>query len=196
MIQKSLTAPKLHNPNNFVYLAHAFMNWDRSDISHQETRERVDRIKDPTQLYRASLVGKLDGETSKKRIGWHGGDIYRVGTFSDVGIITNPMTEMPIKIAWNCDLGSPLDPSDLEKFVQEHKGKVRYVHELLTKNKGDPRAYNEIILRGTQQTQVQGVFYREGSSITQSDGRRLGEIVSEIMGVTMPVIALPDIPLE
>lgn len=193
MIQKSLTGPKQHNPANFVYLAHGFMNWDKSEMAYQGIKERVDRINDPTQLYRVSLVGKLDGETAKKRICWHGGEVYQVGTFSDVGIIIDPITEIPIKIAWNCDLGSPLNQRDLEKFVQEHKNKIRYVHELLTKTKGDPRAYNEIILRGTSETQVKGVFYRKGSSITKTEGKHIGELVSQIKGVPVPVIALPDI---
>lgn len=195
MIQKSLTKPEFHDPDNFVYLAHGFMNWNKSEQSYQETKERIDRIKDPIQLYRASLVAKLDRESAKTRIGWHGGDVYQVGTFSDVGLIIDPITETPIKIAWNCDLGSPLDQRGLERFVQKHENKIRYIHELLTKTKGDVRAYNEIILRGTPQTQVKGVFYRRGSFITECEGKQLGEIVSEIVNVPVPVIALPDIPV-
>ncbi|MEK6862361.1 MAG: hypothetical protein AABY07_10450, partial [Nanoarchaeota archaeon] len=110
MFKKSLTEPNEHNPNDFIYLVHGLLDWNGNGISPQEMKDKVNRVRDPNQFYRASMIAHLDGEAAKQRIGWHGGEVYQMGTFGDVGVIVDPAYDDLVQIAWNCDLGSPWDP--------------------------------------------------------------------------------------
>lgn len=191
MFKKSLTEPKEHNPNDFIYLVHGFLDWNGNGISHQEMKDKVNRVIDPNQFYRASMIAHLDGESAKQRIGWHG-EVYQMGTFGNVGLIVDPTYDTLIQIAWNCDLGSPCDPKELEKFVQEHKGKIRYPLVLLTLTKGpDDIKYNELILKSDAGTSVKGVFYKPFDSKTEHKGRQLRDVVGELMQSEVPSIELP-----
>ncbi len=192
MFKEVLTNPKKHNPNDFIYLVHSFLDWNGNGISHQEMEDKVNRVRDPNQFYRASIIAHLDGESAKQKIGWYGGEVYQMGTFGNIGIIVDPAYDGLVQIAWNCDIGSPWDPKKLEKYVQEHKGKIRYLLPLLTETKGeDSIKYNELILRGDKETVVKGVFFRSQDSKTEHKGRQLGEIVSDLMQTEVPVIELP-----
>ena len=197
MFKKSLTEPKEHNPNDFIYLVHGLLDWNRNGISPQEMKDKVNKVRDPNQFYRASMIAHLDGESAKQRIGWHGGEVYQMGTFGKVGVIVDPAYDDLVQIAWNCDLGSPLNPKELERFVQEHKGKIRHPLTLLTQIKGlDNIKYNELILKGDENTDIKGVFFRPQDSKTEYKGKQLGEIVSELIQDEVPVIELPAIPIK
>ncbi len=197
MFKEVLTNPKKHNPNDFIYLVHSFLDWNGNGISHQEMEDKVNRVRDPNQFYRASIIAHLDGESAKQKIGWYGGEVYQMGTFGNIGIIVDPAYDGLVQIAWNCDIGSPWDPNDLKKYVQEHKGKIRYPLTLLTQTKGDDSIkYNELILKGDTQTSVKGVFFRPMDSKTEYKGRQLGAVVSEIMQTEIPVIELPAPSIE
>jgi len=197
MFKESITEPKEHNPNDFIYLVHGLLDWNGNGISPQEMKDKVNRVRDPNQSYRASMVSHLDGESAKERIGWHGGGVYQMGTFGNVGVIVDPAYDGLVQIAWNCDLGSPWDPKELEKYVQEHKGKIRYPLTLLTQTKGpEDIKYNELILKGDENTAVKGVFYRPQDSKTEHKGKQLGEVVSELMQSDVPVIEFPAVPIK
>jgi len=196
MFKKILTDPREHNPNDFIYLVHSFLDWNGNGISPQEMKDRVNRVKDPNQFYRASMIAHLEGESAKQKIGWHGG-VYQMGTFGNIGIILDPAYDGLVQIAWNCDLGSPWDPKELEKFVQEHKGKIRCPLTLLTQTKGlNDIKYNELILQGNKDTAVKGVFFRPQDSKTEYKGKQLREIVSELMQSEVPVIELPAVLIK
>lgn len=197
MFKKVLTNPREHNPNDFIYLVHGLLDWNGNGISPQEMKDKVNRVKDPNQFYRASMIAHLDGESAKQRIGWHGGEVYQRGTFGNAGVIVDPAHDGLVQIAWNCDLGSPLDPKKLEKFVQEHKWKIRDPLTLLTQTKGpDDIKYNELILKGDKDTAVRGVFFIPQDSKTEHKGKQLGEIVSEFMQTDIPVIKLPAVRIK
>lgn len=197
MFKESLTEPKQHNPNDFIYLVHGLLDWNGNGIFTQEIKDKVSRIRDPNQFYRASMIAHLNGESAKQRIGWRGGEVCQIGTFGNVGFIVDPAYDGLVQIAWNCDLGSPWDPKELKKYVQEHKGKIRYPLTLLTQTKGDDSIkYNELILKGDTRTSINGVFFRSMNSKTEYEGRQLGDVVSEIMQTEIPVIELPALSIE
>lgn len=189
MFKKILTNPKEHNPDDFVYLVHGLMDWDFSGLTSQEMEDHVSKIRNPNQFYSASMIARLNGESAKRRIGWHDGSISQTSTFGLVGLILGPADDTIIQIAWNCDIGSPHDPSELGRFVQKHKGKIRYPLTLLTQTKGSP--YNELILRGDERTDIKGVFYTPINPKEERNGKILAEIVSEVMQSEVPVIQLP-----
>ena len=199
VFKKLLTEPKEHDQDNFIYLNHGLLNLDCNDngISLQEVKDKIGRIRDPNQFYRASMIAHLDGEMARLRIGWRGGEVYQVGTYGNVGLIIDPAHDGLVQIAWNCDIGSPLDPEELEKYVQEHKGKIKCPLTLLTQTKGnDSIKYNELILKGDKQTSVKGIFFRSMGSKTKFIARQLEDIVSEIMQTEIPVIQLPVPSIE
>jgi hypothetical protein len=193
MFKDALTEPKEHTPNEFIYLVHGLLDWNGNGISHQEMKDKVNRIRDPNQFYRTSMIAHLDAESAKKRLGWCGGEVYQMGTFGNVGLIVDPARDGLVKIAWNCDLGSPVDQKELEKYVQQYKSRgCKHPFSLLIETKGlDDIKYNELILKGDKSTIVKGVFFKPQDSETEHKGRQLGEIVSEIMQTNVPVIELP-----
>lgn len=192
MFKKSITEPKEHNPNDFIYLVHALFNLKDYEISSKEMKDKVNLIRDPNQFYRASMIAHLNAEAAKKRINWHGGEVYQMGTFGKVGLIVDPAYDSLVQIAWNCDLESPCDQKELEKFVQKHKGKIRCPLILLTNTDGlDDIKYNELILKGDENTSVKGVFFKPQDSKTENKGKQLREIVSELMQNEVPLIELP-----
>lgn len=197
MFKEILTNPKEHNPNDFIYLVHGLLDWNGNGISHQEMKDKVNRVRNPDQFYRASMIAHLGGESAKQRFGWHGGELYQMGTFGNMGVIVDPASDDLVQIAWNCDLGSPWDSKELEKYVQEHKGKIRYPLTLLTQTKGpEDIKYNELILKGDENTIVKGVYFRSQDSETEYKGKQLGEIVSELMQKEVPIVALPAVPIK
>ena len=197
MFKEILTNPNEHNPNDFIYLVHGFLDKSDNEISTQEIKDKVYRVKDPNQFYKASIISRLDKKSAKKRIGWSNGEVYQTDTFNDVGIIIEPARDDLVQIAWNCYLESPSDPKKLERYVQEHKGKIKEPLILLTATKGyNPTRYNELILRGNSNTSVRGVFFKPTDSKTKSKGKLLGKILEEIMQTKMPVIEIPVQPIK
>jgi hypothetical protein len=197
MFKQVLTEPKEHNPKDFIYLVHGLLNWNGDGISLQEMKSKVNRVRDPNRFYRASIIASLNGEAARQRIGWCGGDVHQLGTFGNVGVMVDPAHDGLVQIAWNCDLGSPLDSKELEKFIKEHRGKIKYPLTLLTKTQGpDDIKYNELILKGDKNTSVKGVFFKPQDSKTEYRGRQLGEVVSELMKNQVPVIELPVAPIK
>ena len=196
MFKELLTEPKEHNPNDFIYLVYSLIDLHGNSISPQKMRDKVNRVRDPNQFYSASMIAHLDKESAKKRIGYIR-EVYQIGTFGDIGIIVDPAYNDLVKIAWNCDLGSPLDPKELENFVQEHKGKIKNPLTLLTQTRGPAGfKYNELILKGDENTVVKGVFFKPQYSRTEYEGKQLGAIVSEIMQSEVPIIELPATPIN
>src|SRR3989338_3844991 len=197
MFKKILTNPREHNPNDFIYLVHSLLDWNGNKISPQEIKDKVNRVKDPNQFYSSSMIAHLDSESAKQRIGWYGGEVYQIGTFGNVGVIVDPAHDSLVQIAWNCDIGSPWNPEELEKYVQQYRGRIKCLLILLTQTKGgDLIKYNELIVRGDKETEVKGVFYKSFDSKTEYKGKQLGEIVSELMQSEVPVIELPAVPIK
>ncbi|MEM3074552.1 MAG: hypothetical protein QW727_01250 [Candidatus Pacearchaeota archaeon] len=192
MFKELLTEPKNHNPTNFIYLVHSI-------IFHEEMNDKINRVRDPNQFYRASMIAHLDSESAKQRIDWdwHGGEVYQMGAFGSIGIIVDPAYNDLVQIAWNCDLGSPCDPKELEEFVQKHRGKIKSPLYLLTQTKGlKDIKYNELILRGYRDTAIKGVFFRSQNSEIEYKGRQLGKIVSELMQSEVPIVELPPVVID
>ncbi len=192
MFTEILTNPKEHDPNNFIYLVHGINNGINS-IMNEETIKKVTRIKNPNEYYRASLVGKLNEETAKEMFGLNQ-EIYQIGTYTNIGLIIKPPNDSIIQIAWNCDIGSPLNQEELKCFVKKHRGKIKYPLELLIGTKNSPNEplinYNEIILKGDPNTRIVGIFYRQ-SLILKDEGERLRRIVSKVIKENVSLIELP-----
>jgi hypothetical protein len=185
-----LTDPREHNPGNFVYLVHGILDYGNG-TSLFEMERRTEGVKDPDQFYRASMVACLDKKTAIEKLSYHD-DVHQVATFGDVGIIIDPTDNDLVQIAWNCDIGSPADPEELRKFVEEHKGKVKYPCALLTQTLRNPLYnYNELILKGDKGTKIKGVFYREGNIESERKAGRLVGFVESLYEIEIPVIGLP-----
>lgn len=194
MIREVLTHPKEHDKDNFIYLVHGILDWNGNGISSHELREKLKRINDPNQFYRASLIAHLNEGSARKRFGYHG-EITQSGTFGDIGVILNPVNEESLYIAWNCDLGSPWDPVQLKEYAQKHRGKRKYPLALLTQTVGPSDIkYNELILQGDEDTLVQGVFFREDDVKTKDKARMLTNIACEISQKDLPAIELSPYP--
>ncbi|MBW2993152.1 hypothetical protein KY317_01095 [Candidatus Woesearchaeota archaeon] len=197
MFKKLLTEPKEHNPDDFIYLVHGLLDWTGNGISPQDMKDKLNKVRDPNQFYRASMIAHLHRESAKQRINWHGGEVYQMGTFGRIGVILDPAYDGLVQISWNCDLGSPLDSKGLARFVQTHKGRKRYPLVLLTQTRGyDSIKYNELILKGDNETSIKGIFFKPVDSKTEYEGKQLGEIVSGIMQADVPVIELPAPQIE
>lgn len=193
MFKKSLTEPKEHNPNDFIYLVHGLIDYGGNGITPEDIEEKIGKIRNVGEFYRASMIGQMDGESAKQRVGWHGGDLYRMFTFGNVGLITNPASDEDIKIAWYCGLGSPNEPEELKNFVEQHKGKVRNPLYIFTKsmNADDVLGDNEFVIEGNPATQIQGVFYRDNHQASEK-AKMVQDVASEIIQSDVPIIQLPD----
>lgn len=188
--KKFLTDPNEHNPENFVYLVHGILDGGNG-INPYEIERRTERVKDPDQFYRASMVACLDKKTAIEKLSYHD-DIHQIATFGNVGIIIDPTDNGLVQIAWNCDLGSPVDPEELRKYVEEHKGKIKNPFGLLTQTLKNPLYnYNELILKGDKETEIKGVFYREGDIESHRKAGLLAGVVHRLYQVEIPVIGLP-----
>ncbi|MEA3329848.1 MAG: hypothetical protein U9Q06_03835 [Nanoarchaeota archaeon] len=194
MIREVLTNPKEHNKDDFIYLVHGLLDRNGNGISPQELKEKVQWVNDPSQFYRASLIGHLDERVAKERFGYRR-DINQSGTFGDIGLILDPTNEDSLYIAWNCDLGSPGDPEQLREYALKNRGKRKYPFELLTQTVGPKgREYNELILKGDKDTAVKGVFFRGDDANTKDKARMLTDITCEAVQSEVPVVELPQYP--
>lgn len=189
-----LTDPRDYDPNNFIYLVHGIMMPYYYTDASQEMRgkmiDTVNRIKDPKQYYRASLIGHLSAEFAKQKIGWYGREVHQLVTFGNIGLILRPASDGLVEIAWNCDLGSPNDQKELAEFVQKYKERIKNPLILLTQS----ILHNELILRGDKNTKIVGVFFIDDSKTTEYDDKVLRELVKEIKQkeqTEVPVIKLP-----
>jgi len=198
MFKEILTSPELHDPNNFIYIVYGLINYTGQDYDgSQDTdpkfiADKVIKITDKDYFYCASLVSHLEIQAAKK-IGYSG-RVNQLDTYGNVGFIINPGSEDLIYIASNCDIGSGCTPGRLDRFANTHKGKIKTPHELLTNSFG----INELIIRGSIDTAIQAVFYNFSPENKFGDpedkGKRIAEIVSEILQKNTPLIKLPDQP--
>lgn len=179
MYREILTNPKRHNPDNFIYLVHGMMGEDEN-YSFQIVKETINKIKDPAQFYRASLICNLKPENTKEKI-------VQLGIFGLVGFIINPMVEELIQIAWNCDLGGPEDQESLRYYVEIHKGKIRQPSTLLT----ETREHNELIVKGDKKTSIRGVFYKDVSKEAEKIGESLERKARKILRHKIPIVKIP-----
>ncbi len=198
MFKEKLTRADEHNPNDFVYLVHTLMdrNRDGNGVPFSSVRDKIGKIKDPNQFYSASLIGSLDAESAKRRLGYER-EVCQLGTFGHVGLVLNPAADDIVYVAWNCDIGSPDDSKELEGFAVQHKGKILSPCVLLTDTRGNASVkYNEMIVRGDENTDITGVFYRTDFwESGRSDGERLRENVREVLQEEVPFIELPKLPI-
>ncbi len=194
MFKEILTDPKEHDPNNFIYLVHSFINIspDPDDgIPTQKVYDTIDRIMSPGKFYSASLIGRLDRESAKQRFNWDS-EINQLGTYGLVGIIIEPPKDESIQIAWNCDVGSPSNQEEFKKFVTKHYGKIKYPLILLTETVG---LYNELILEGGG-TKIKGVFYKyldtpDSNDYNKDKAEQLRDIISKVVQDEVPIIKIP-----
>jgi len=59
MFKELLTEPKEHNPTYFIYLVHSFLSWKDYGISNEEMKEKVSKLRNPNQFYRANIILKI-----------------------------------------------------------------------------------------------------------------------------------------
>ena len=190
-----LTDPREHNPDDFIYLVHGLVNWDFSDfgkeLSREQVAEKIDLIKNPKSFLDTSLIANLNEDAVKNRMGWKNySKVCQLGTFSDVGLIISPASDSLIKIAWNCDVGTPMEQEEREKFVSCHRGKIKPVSRLLTDVKGS--LYNHIILQGNYENEIKGIFYNHEKS--NHFAERLEKILNDVLQEEIPIIKTPRYP--
>ena len=193
MFKKVLTDPKEHNPNDFVYLVHGILDYNGNGIAPEDIKYKVKKVRTLGEFYRTSLVGHMDKDSAIKRVGWHGGELYSMFTFGDVGLIINPASDDNILVAWYCGIGSLNEPEKLREFVVQHEGKVRSPLCLFTKSlkvDDDVRRDNELILEGHPKTEIRGVFYRDKKDAS-AKARMVSDIAADMMQKEVPIIELP-----
>lgn len=193
MFKKVLTNPNEHNSNDFIYLVHGLIDYSENGITPEDVAYKIGKIRNSDEFYRASMIGRMDKESAKQRVGWHGGELYRMFTFGNVGLIVNPASDEDIKIAWYCGLGSPNEPEELKKFVEQHKGKVRSPLYIFTKsmNADDVFGDNEFVIEGNPATQIQGVFYRDNHQASEK-AKMVQDVTCKIIQSDIPIIRLPN----
>ena len=49
-----------------------------------------------------------------------------------------------------------------------------------------------MVLKGDETTEIVGVFYKDRNSTIERQGRFLGEIVSELTKVEVPLVGIPE----
>ena len=193
MFKKVLTNPSEHNPNDFIYLVHGLIDYGNNGITPEDVKGKIGKIGSANEFYRASMLGQMDEDSAKQRVGWQGGELYRMFTFGNVGLILNPASDEDIKIAWYCGIGSPNEPEELKKFVEQHKGRVRSPLYIFTKsmNADDVLGDNEFVIEGNPATQIQGVFYRDNHNASEK-AKMVQDVASEVIKSDVPIIQLPD----
>ena len=145
-----------HDSDNFLYIAHGMTDTSESAVGYT-----MRMLRKPEFFYSASLIGKLD-ELNSARLFNHVGKIENLVTYGEVGIIVEPGSDSDIHIAWNCDLGTPCDEGELEKFVEVHEGKKRAPLELLIRTTGATSLkISHLVIEGSAGTRLTGVFYRK-----------------------------------
>jgi len=185
-----LTNPLEHNPTGFVYLVHGFINHGAEGISREEMKRKCMRVIDSNMFYSASLISCLESELAMKKLGYNK-EIFLVGTFGNFGLILNPPIDKVIYIAWNSDIGSPREQGELRNFALEHNGKIKTPLELLITD--GIYSYNELVIKGHEETSIDGVFYHDNPR-GEEFGKRLCEVVSKIMQKDVPLVKLPKQP--
>lgn len=163
---ETLTNPKEHNEDNYVYIVHS------TDLDNVEGA--IKKIKNPENHFSASLIGKLPKEEAKEKLSYHGG-VEQTETFYPVGLIVSPAEPDDIKVAWNCDLGVPTDQEELKEWVKEHEGKRKPPVSLLTQSVGSI-PYNEMVIQGDEKTEIQGIFYKP---YAESQAERIKTLLEE-----------------
>lgn len=191
MFKEILTNPIEHDPNNFIYIVSGLLDFNVNIVWPDRIWHKINRIRDPNQFYKASIIGCLSDDYAKQTMEYYEGEINQTGIFRDIGVIVNPVSDELIYIAWNCDISSPCDMEELKTFITKHKGKIKDPLMLLTQTRGIIR-YNELIIRGDKETSIQGVFYKDREdSRNKHTGKLLCEIVSGIIQRDIPLIKLP-----
>ena len=189
MFSEVLTNPNRHDPNDFVYITHSIFNWDREnyDFNRNDLKERIGRVKDPSQYYSASLIGYMSPEVALTKFGYDK-SIEQLTTFGQAGLILNPPEES-VCISWNCDLGRPLEPYKFNKWVKKHTGKVRSPKKLLTKTWFG--LHNEMVIHGDYRTAIGGIFYLDDEKGPKEFVSMLKKMTDEISQSSVPLISVP-----
>lgn len=182
-----LTSPLEHDPNNFVYLVHGFINHGSEGITPEEMKRKAMKVINNNRFYSASLISCLESGQAMGKLGYND-RVFLVGTFGNFGLILNPPSDKAVYIAWNSDIGSPREQKELKNFAVEHRGKIKSPLELLTIN--GIYSYNELIIKGHEKTSIDGVFYRDNLR-GEPFGKLLCEVVSSIVKKDIPLVQLP-----
>jgi hypothetical protein len=192
--KKHLTDVRKHDPANFVYIAHAFMDVMQDPLTPEGIERKIKSITEAENFFRASLIGRVTGEDEKQQIvNKYGPTIANTSTFGHYGFLVTPSYDEPIYVAWKSDLGSPNEMAELRAFALANKGKRKQVFHLLSDNVRDPIIdYNELVLRGDPKTRISAVFYQEDA------GSEASEKAIQLQGLTnfhfpdgLPLIGLP-----
>lgn len=195
LFRAPLTDPQNHDSDNFVYIVRGIdaSSMDMNGCNESDVFLKIAAMRDPAKFYQASLIARLQPVMAIEKLSWHGGSIDHTTTFGNVGLIFDPGFDGLVKIAWNCDLGSPTTDERLQQFVQQHGGKIKYPLGLLTQPMEDPLThwtYNELIVQGNDKLQIKGVFYREGRDC-EKEGCHVQAVLTSMLGKNIPLVCLP-----
>ena len=185
---EALTDPRTHDPENFVYMTHGIVNWEGDDIdlTDEYFDDRICRIRDSSRFYDTSIIGVMSSEDAMKSLGY-GKDIRNLNPAGSGGLILKP-PEDSIYVAWNFDLGSPIDPESLKIWANRHRGKIKPPIRLLLDNHLD--FYNHLVIRGDERTVIDGVFYLDRDSRAKEFGTMLKDSVVDVLGEDIPLVRI------
>ena len=92
-----------------------------------------------------------------------------------------------ICVAWDCDIGTPINPVELEDFVTQNMGRRKDVCSLLSADGPFGEDYNELIVRGCPGI-IQGIVHYPGKKRAV---KRLEKLIRKSGLDNIPVIKLP-----
>lgn len=174
-IVDSLTDPS-KKQEKFIYLVHGI----RPGVSlyPEELKKRIYDLQNPDFYYCASLIGNLPSNDFE-------GDISQLDTFYKIGLVLKPVP-FDIRVAWNCEIGSPFDQESIKKWVSEHDNRILSIYEILSNTKG---GYNQLVLNGNPKIQIKGIFYQD--SYLKSNLEKFVKDVSLILNKkNIPVVKI------
>lgn len=200
-IVESLTDPKKHDPNEYMYICHSIQCYRAGELDEFGVRAIMEHLTSTDNYFSACLLGRSEGRLVKE-FGWdYPPTIEQTATHTFVGFLLQPQDEFDaecrIPIAWNCDLGSPMNQEELRAYVKQYQGKKRSLYQLMTQSLGACREFprNELIVQGTPESIV-GIFYVDvrGEKTFREDGESLSAQTNKVLGRELPLIEIVHEP--
>jgi hypothetical protein len=196
-IVESLTDPQEHDPSEYLYIGHSVQCYKAGELDEFGVNAILEHLTSTDNYFSACLLGKSEGRMVNE-FGWdfpH--TIEQTATHTFVGFLLQPQDEIDaewrIPIAWNCDLGSPMDQTELRTYVDQYRGQKRSLYQLMTQSLGASRELprNELIVQGTPESIV-GVFYVDvrGQKNFKEDGEALSAQTNDVLGRELPLIEI------
>ena len=194
MYTQILTDPNKNNSNRFVYLVNAFGVGllDQQKPLSTLVEERLHKISTPNQYYSCSLIARLDSKVAKKILGYNG-NIERVFTLGNIGLILRPATDEIIKATSPNDMGTPFSQQQLRDYIVNLGEDHHTPLEMLT----EVGAHNHLVLEGNNKTEIQAVFFKyyvpKTKSYMRKQAEELTHLLAENTGKDIPIVRIDEI---